>query len=225
MKLLVAYTLPAILLTPVVFLFGAHIVYMICLPLLLVLSIVSALRKRKAGWQWIKPNSKGIGIAVLSLFLTTVMLFVMHSNFGRLFHSVACAFLGMGYFNILIGLNLADKSKDEFNERVRYNGETASDQATTSERTTLNQKIFRVFFFMVWLLGMYLFYSYGQFQQTYSTTMTVEKTKAVQPQNTGSIYYVNEAEHKAMKIKAYIIIPHFCTGHHFPYFHERALWH
>jgi hypothetical protein len=209
-KLMMGYHISMMVLFPLGFFIPKDLIFVVAGALLVLLTVVSIIYKKNNGWNWVKPELKGIGMGLLSIVAGIALLFVATNSFGELNGPIipwVCAVVGITYFNFLTGLNLADKTKEEFLTRVYNTQNNQSEKSSESEKFKKLKLAFKLFFFISWFAGLYLFYSHSQYTSTYSNEKT--KLKTIEVESHGQTYYVNKDEKASITKKSILIIPIF----------------
>lgn len=216
-KLMMSYHISMMVLFPLGFFIPNDLVFIIAGALLVSLTIASIIYKRNKGWNWVKPELKGIGIGLFSVVAGIALIFVATNNFGGFNGPIApwvCAGVGITYFNLLSGLNLADKTKEEFLTRLNTSQNNQPEKSAVPEKFKKLKIAFKLFFFISWFAGLYLFYSHSQYTNTYSKEKTELKT--IEVESHGQTYYVNKGEKASITKKSIFIIPMFVLSVIFP---------
>ena len=215
---MMGYHIFMMILFPIGFFLPNIKVYSIAGILLVTLSIVSIVYKISKGWHWIKPEMKGIGKALFSIVIGAVFIYVTANSFG--WNGISAPWIssvvGITYFNLLSGLNLADRNKEVFLARIK-NEQPKQQQASNKPEKYKKLKIaFRIYFMIAWFAFMYWMYSSSQYTKTWSEHKT--ELKSVEIESHGITYYVNKEDKDIMTIKSFIIIPLFVSSILFPLF-------
>ncbi len=217
-KLMMGYHISMMVLFPLGFFIPNHLVFIIAGALLVSLTIVSIIYKKNKGWNWVKPELKGVGMGLFSVVAGIALIFVATNSFGgfnRLIAPWICAGVGITYFNLLTGLNLVDKTKEEFLTRLNNTQNNQSEKSAKLEKFKRLKIAFKLFFFISWFAGLYLFYSHNQYTSTYSKEKTELKT--IEVESHGQTYYVNKDEKASITKKSILIIPIFVFSIIFPF--------
>lgn len=211
-KLMVGYHIFMMILFPIGFFIPNIKVYSIAGLLLVALSIVSIIYKISKGWHWIKPDIKGIGKALFSVVTGAILFFVVTNSFGRngLVAPWVSALVGITYYNLLSGLNLADRNKEAFLKRIENEQPKKQRVSNKPEKYKKLRIAFRIYFIVSWFAFMYWMYSSSQYTKTWSKNKT--ELKSVEIESHGITYYVNKEDKDMMAIKSFIIIPLFVSS-------------
>ena len=216
-KLMSGYHVGMMLMIPVGFILPSKYIISAAASLILILSLIALIHKNRSGWHWIKPDIKGIGMGIFSIVSGGVLIFVISNSFGGIqgpITSFICAGVGIIYFNFMAALNFADRTSEDHQNRLQIN--PINQRVEKKDNYTLLRNGFRVFFYLSWFAGMYLFYSSTQYTNSYSKEKTTEKK--VEVSSHGKTYYVNKTDQDHIRMKSVIIIPLFVVSILFPLF-------
>lgn len=163
---------------------------------LAIVIVISAWRKRTAGWRWPGVSIKDIAWALVTVVLMCLFAFAatpLASPSSPVLLPWYLAIAGIGVFNTATALRLATLSEAEFLTQCGESGPAPKSEQPHEERWRgIVRHTYSVVFLVVWLVGVASFYFFGVGMRDGAPSPTPSHTEPLT--NHGHTVYVSVAE-------------------------------